>query len=304
MNSEQPQGTAEHPAAPPGADAATARRLALEHLTRRVGSGDRPPVRVVAGPDAHSVVRRWGAFVRAPGWHRLVAVVLAAALVVAAPWWWQLRRPRPAEETLPRADRTSTTADSAPTGAPPSGAAPPAGAVPSGGPGPPDGPAAVSDQVVVHVVGAVVRPGVLRLPSGSRAVDAVDAAGGLAPGADVARVNLAALLGDGQRIVVPVVGEDPPVEILPSGALRRAAPDPGSSSGTSSSGAAAGQVVDLNAASEAELEELPGVGPATAAAIVAHREAVGPFTSVEGLLDVRGIGPAKLEGLRDSVRVG
>jgi competence protein ComEA len=143
-----------------------------------------------------------------------------------------------------------------------------------------------ADPVVVHVAGAVVVPGVHQLPPGSRVIDAVDASGGLAPEADAGAVNLAAEVVDGSQIYVPRIGEVPPP--APAG------PDGGD--------AAAGPV-DLNTADTALLETLPGIGPATAAAIVDHRERHGAFTSVDGLLDVRGIGEAKLAALRDLVRV-
>ncbi len=150
-------------------------------------------------------------------------------------------------------------------------------------------------EVVVHVAGAVSRPGVVRLPASSRAVDAVTAAGGLRPDADADRVNLAAGLIDGQRVVVPAIGQPAPVE---------AVPPPGAPSGPSAdSGDGPSALVDLNTADAALLEELPGVGPATAAAILAHREDNGPFASVDALIDVRGIGEAKLEAVRDLVTV-
>jgi competence protein ComEA len=118
--------------------------------------------------------------------------------------------------------------------------------------------------------------------------DAVGAAGGAAPDAVLDAVNLAAPLADGQQIYVPHAGETsgpaPPVGASPP------------------AGAAAGPL-DLNTATEDELLALPGVGPVLAAAIVRHREEAGPFTSVDGLLDVSGIGPARLESLRELVRV-
>jgi competence protein ComEA len=150
-------------------------------------------------------------------------------------------------------------------------------------------------EVVVHVAGAVVSPGVRRLPLGSRVTDALDAAGGALPGADLPRINLAAPLVDGQQVYVPKPGEDVPVAAgggLPSG-----------TGGAGTGGPVPGAPVDLNTATAEQLDTLPGVGPATAAAIIAHREQHGPFTSVDQLLDVRGIGEAKLEQLRDLVSV-
>lgn len=146
----------------------------------------------------------------------------------------------------------------------------------------------------MHVAGAVVRPGVVSLASGSRVVDAVNAAGGLGAGADPDRVNLAAPLTDGERLMVPLVGQPVP-EAVP-------AQVPGAGAGTSTAGP--GAPVDLNTASAEQLDSLPGIGPSTAAAIIAHREKNGPFRSVDGLLDVRGIGDAKLEVLRDLVITG
>ena len=144
-------------------------------------------------------------------------------------------------------------------------------------------------SVVVHVAGAVLVPGVYDLPAGSRVVDAVEAAGGLAPSADPARVNLAAPLADGQRVYVLATGED----------AAPAAPGDTAEAGD----AQAPGPVNLNTADGPALESLPGIGPATAAAILEHRAKVGRFTSVEQLLDVPGIGEAKLDALRDLVTV-
>jgi competence protein ComEA len=135
------------------------------------------------------------------------------------------------------------------------------------------------------VVGAVAQSGVEHLPAGSRVVDALDAAGGTAPDADLARLNLAQVLDDGEQIYVARVGEAAPTP----------APSPSSAAGSPAK-------VNLNTASAAELDELPGVGPATAEAIIAAREEH-RFASVDDLLDVRGIGEAKLAELRDRVTV-
>jgi competence protein ComEA len=150
-------------------------------------------------------------------------------------------------------------------------------------------------EVVVHVAGAVASPGVRRLPPGSRVTDALDAAGGALPGADLPRINLAALLVDGQQVYVPKPGEEVPVAA--------GASVPGGAGTAASAGPVPGAPVDVNTATAEQLDTLPGVGPATAAAIIAHREQHGPFSSVDQLLDVRGIGDAKLEQLRDLVSV-
>lgn len=147
-------------------------------------------------------------------------------------------------------------------------------------------------ETKVHVAGAVVRPGVHTVGPGARVADAVAAAGGPAPDADLDRINLAARVADGERIYVPRQGEAVVADAAASG-----------SGGGSSSAAAAAGPVDLNTATLEQLDTLPGVGPATAQAIIDHRTRNGRFRSVDDLLEVRGIGPAKLEQLRPLVRV-
>jgi competence protein ComEA len=156
------------------------------------------------------------------------------------------------------------------------------------------GPGALTQPalLVVDVEGAVARPGLVRVPTGSRVADALDLAGGFGPGVDLAAaaavLNLAQEITDGLKIVVPAIGDAPMV-----GAT-------GAGSGASSS---SGGPVDLNGASEAELDGLPGVGPATIAKILAAR-AEAPFRSVDELR-LRGIvGEATLAKLRDLVTVG
>jgi competence protein ComEA len=151
------------------------------------------------------------------------------------------------------------------------------------------------DEVVVHAAGAVARPGLYHLPAGSRVADLVDAAGGLAPDADPDRINLAAPLEDGRRVYIPRVGEVIPPDDPDAGT-------PGAVDGDGTPSAA--EPLDLNAATIDELDTLPGIGPTIAGAIVRYRDEHGPFRSVEQLLDVPGIGDAKLAQLRDLVRVG
>lgn len=213
------------------------------------------------------------------GRHLLGAVVaLAAAGVVALVLWPRPASPSP-ELVLPRASTTLTLA-----------AGPVAPAVPT---------TVAADELVVDVVGQVRAPGVYRVAPGARITDVIDAAGGLANGADRARLNLAAPVVDGERVFIPAVGQQvPPVAV----GGQTAAPAAGTGGGTGGA-ATASAPVNINTASLDELDTLPGVGPATAQAIVDHRTQNGPFSSVEGLLDVRGIGDAKLAELRDRVVV-
>ena len=148
-------------------------------------------------------------------------------------------------------------------------------------------------SVVVHVDGAVVNPGVYELRSEiPRVGDAVDAAGGLAEGADTTSMNLAAPLGDGQKVHVPLQGEVAPAEAGDAtGSALAGSSDVGSS------------LVNINSATVEELDGLPGVGPSTAAAIVEDRDANGPFSSPEDLMRVSGIGEKKFAKLRDHVCV-
>lgn len=150
-------------------------------------------------------------------------------------------------------------------------------------------------EVVVHAAGAVARPGVYVLAADARVGDLLSAAGGPVAGADLDRVNLAEPLVDGSRVYVPLEGEDAPPEVL--------GPDTGATPTAGGAQGSAGGLVDLNTADAAALDTLPGIGPSTAEAIVAHRADNGPFASVDDLLDVRGIGPAKLEAIRDLVTV-
>lgn len=154
--------------------------------------------------------------------------------------------------------------------------------------------AEAKDAIVVDVAGAVASPGVVELKDGARVADALGAAGGLAEDADLTSVNRAARLTDGQRVYVPRVGEQvAPVEGDGSAGA----------AGEGTQSTATGQVVNINTAGLAELDALPGVGPATAQAIIDDREANGPFTAPEDLMRVSGIGEKKFEKLKSSICV-
>jgi competence protein ComEA len=173
-------------------------------------------------------------------------------------------------------------------------------ASPTPGPAPPqaDGP------VVVSVVGLVNKPGLVTLAPGARIADAITAAGGALDGADLIGLNMAQRITDGEQIIVGIVGA--PGQPAAMGSSISSAPataGPTDAHSPAGKGSAPGVLVDLNAATVEELDTLPGIGPVTAAAIVAWRDANGRFTSVDQLGDVDGIGPARLEKLRDLVRV-
>jgi competence protein ComEA len=153
--------------------------------------------------------------------------------------------------------------------------------------------------VFVHVAGAVLSSGVVELPAGSRVVDAVAAAGGLRPDADSNRVNLAATLLDGSQVMIPSVGQANPEQVP----VTQGSAVAGTSASNGSSPVADLGPINLNTATLEQLDALPGVGPATAQAILAFRDKEGRFDSVEALLDVRGIGDAKFEALRELVTV-
>ncbi|MDR0432824.1 MAG: ComEA family DNA-binding protein [Bifidobacteriaceae bacterium] len=160
-------------------------------------------------------------------------------------------------------------------------------------------------MVVVHVAGAVMEPGVVELPATARVTDAVNAAGGLRPEADLAGINLARPLVDGERIYLPVPGETPPaVEgcAAPNGPDQQGTAGGGGAGGDPGGGSGTG-LVDINSADAQLLETLPGIGPVLAGRIVDHRDKHGPFPDVDALLDVSGIGAAILGSLRDLVEV-
>jgi competence protein ComEA len=232
------------------------------------------------------------------------AAGLAVVALVAVGWW--LGRPSsalPIDDAIPRAVGPSMPSPSelGPSGRVELGAgsstvSPPrpgtgSAVVPTGGAGPTE-----PIELVVHVAGAVVRPGIVRLSPGARVIDALDAAGGSASDADLDQVNLAAPLLDGYQVRVPRQGEAPlgGAVVVPPSASPPAMVGAGSS---------ASPPVNINRATAAELESLPGIGPSLALAVVAWREEHGPFSRLDDLLDVPGIGPAKLGALADHATV-
>ena len=255
-----------------------------------------------------------------------LATAIGTLVAVAVAAWWLLRTPAlPVEARLPRAaasgsarstttgarppgstaGRATTVVANGSTGAGPASAVSPAESPASAHPEPSATSGAPVTTIVVQVAGKVARPGVYHLPADARVVDLVEAAGGVIADGDAGGVALAARLADGQRVVVPAVGEHVPAggngASSPSGGVG-AGPAAGSGAAGSGGAPTAEDPVDLNTATLADLDRLPGVGPATAAAIVAYRDAHGPFRTVDDLGEVRGIGPARLEALRALVR--
>jgi competence protein ComEA len=285
--------------------------LPAERLHRRLGadpdtdshadSGDLGPDQDAPDGDQNALLPRWlpdssqrGGWVarlRAdPGRTGAIGLAVVAALAVLVTIFTLVRdRPAPVMSAkLPPVEKGST--------ASPRSSASPSASQPAG----PDGP------VVVSVVGLVHTPGLVTLAPGARIADALQAAGGPVDGADTFGLNMARPLGDGEQIVVglaPIPGQP---RALGSSVASGSAPIPGAPTPAPVSGSVkpkAGEVLDLNTATVEQLDALPGVGPVTAAAIVAWRQANGKFTSVDQLADVDGIGPARLEKLRALVRV-
>ena len=155
---------------------------------------------------------------------------------------------------------------------------------------------------VVSVVGLVHKPGLVTVQPGARIADAVAAAGGTLDGADLIGLNMAQRVADGQQIVVGLTPPPGKPATLGSGVTPSSGGPASSGSAAPATGSPSGPI-DLNSATVEQLDTLPGIGPVTAAAIVAWRDANGRFTSVDQLGDVDGIGPARLEKLRNLVRV-
>ena len=198
-----------------------------------------------------------------------VAALIAVIVLIAAVGVWRHAATREHSQALAQSSSERAESGSAPVEAGPS----------------PSAPASAgerTDDVVVYVSGAVASPGVLTLPASSRVIDAITAAGGATPEADLESINLARILVDGEQIRVGVAGESPPP----------------ASAGT---GADAQACVRLATATETELQTLPGIGPALAQRIISYRATHPRLTSVEELDDVPGIGPSLIEKIRPGV---
>lgn len=149
-------------------------------------------------------------------------------------------------------------------------------------------PVPTEKPIIVHVTGAVPRPGVYALPKGARVQDVISAAGGFLAEADKANINLAALLEDGEKLDIPFIEGASPVLATPEESVV----------------VTTTELVNINTASQAELESLPGIGPTTAGKIIEYRDANGPFLSIEDIINVSGIGPGTYERIKDLITVG
>ncbi|WP_411970711.1 helix-hairpin-helix domain-containing protein [Micromonospora peucetia] len=252
--------TASRPALTPAPSATGAAALPEPEPSSRVPATDTEgPVSRLPGPGAFD-----------PGRRGVRALAVVAVLVVLGAGFWAWRSRPQAEPVRPMAGAEAS-------GVAATGLAEPV-ATPAG-------------ELVVAVAGKVRRPGLVRVPAGARVADAVEAAGGALPGVDVALLNPARKVTDGELILVGVVA--------PPGA----APPPGAAAGGAPGAPGAGGRLNLNTATLAQLDALPGVGPVLAQRILAHRDQHGGFRSVGDLRQVDGIGDARYEQLKDLVTV-
>jgi competence protein ComEA len=149
-------------------------------------------------------------------------------------------------------------------------------------------PVPTEKPIVVHITGAVPRPGVYALPQGARVQDGISAAGGFLAEAEKANINLAQSLEDGEKLDVPFVEGSSPVLATPLPEVE----------------VITTELININTASIAELDTLPGIGPTTAQKIIDYREQNGPFVNAEDIINVSGIGPASYERIKDLITVG
>lgn len=285
------------PSAPPDDDPAVpsdpvdplpSRRALSREREARASWGSVARRTTEAGP--HPVARRWA--LRPRPALLCAAVVLVGGLGGAALALADTpRATRPLPELSPSAVATAGVVD-------PESGSPSAGAADPADPSVEDGSPGGEPWLQVHVAGQVREPGVLSLPPGSRVIDAVDRAGGLAEDAEPGAVNLARPLSDGEQVYIPRAGEP-----MPAGA-GDTAPVLGSGAGrTDAGGGTGGTVVDLNRATVEQLDALPGIGPVLAGRILDWRAAHGRFSTVQQLQEVSGVGPALLGRLDGLVRV-
>lgn len=265
--------------------------LAAERLQRRLGADTESPAEGEGEPDTSlsrwlpdtttsSATAGWAAAIRAdPGRAGVIGLAVVGVIAVLVTVFTLVRDKAPpvASAKLPPVEMVSS-------------------AGPTTGPAPPsaDGP------VVVSVVGLVHKPGLVTLAPGARIADALTAAGGALDGADLIGLNMARRVTDGEQIIVGIVAAPGQPAAMGSSVSSPTTAKPPTDSGNDS---APGALVDLNTATVEELDALPGIGPVMAAAIVAWRDAHGRFSSVDQLGEVDGIGPARLEKLREHVRV-
>jgi competence protein ComEA len=267
-----------------------------------------PDAQVVERADRASWLSRLRALVPArlqvnafdPGRRGVIVLVVVAVLGASGGAWYFLHAAPHASPTVAAPAADCETA----TGQEPGGCLTVSGgstdsfspvgvaAIPSGLPSP-----SKESELVVDVVGRVAKPGVFTLPPGSRIVDAIAAAGGALPHTDLTALDLARKLSDGQEIFVGVAPPSGAAAMSGGGVVGD------SDAGTDSGVASANPIVDINTATQSELETLPGVGTVTAQRIIAWRTQHGRFTSVTELQQVSGIGPAKYAALAGLVKV-
>ncbi|MDZ7884822.1 MAG: ComEA family DNA-binding protein [Mycobacterium sp.] len=268
-----------------------------QRLTRRIGT-DRDAVTEAPEEESDTVLARWlpdgdshpardwlGTLRADPGRAGVIALLGVGIIAVLVTVFTVLRdSPAPVSSANLPAVQMVSGSPTAQAGAAPGPAEPPDG------------------SVVVSVVGLVNTPGLVTLTAGDRIADALEAAGGAVDGADLVGLNLARRVADGEQIIVGLAA--PPGSPSPMGSsVSSAAPPEQASPAAPNATAAPGAPVNLNTATPEDLDALPGVGPVTAAAIIAWREANGRFTSVDQLSEVDGIGPARLDKLRGLVDV-